>query len=210
MKPTQFLTPITLSAGLLLVSCKNPADETTDAEVGDKLDDSKIEIAEGAVKYVFTENSKIEFEGSKVTGSHTGGFSEFTGHFYIKDGEPVAGGHEVVIDMNSLYSDNDKLTGHLKSADFFDVEKFATTTFDAVTIEKVDDSNYTVTGNLDLHGVTKSITFPATGSHSDNVAKITAEFDINRYDWGIEYKGKPDDLIRKEVILRFDLEAKPE
>ena len=71
-------------------------------------------------------------------------------------------------------------------------------------------ASYTVTGNLTLHGVTKSVTFPATVSHSDDIAKIEAKFDINRFDWDISFPGKKDDLIRKEVILDFKLEAKTE
>lgn len=209
MKQTLSLATTLVAASALLVSCKNPADETTDAQVGEKRDAPAAETPTEAVKYVFTENSSIEFEGSKVTGSHVGGFKEFTGHFFIKDGEPVGSAHQVVIDMNSLWSDDEKLTGHLKAPDFFDVEKFPTTTFDNVTIEK-SDAGYTVTGNLDMHGVTKSISFPATVSQDGEVATISAEFDINRYDWGIEYPGRPDDLIRKEVVLRFNLEATPE
>jgi polyisoprenoid-binding protein YceI len=61
-----------------------------------------------------------------------------------------------------------------------------------------------------MHGVTKSVTFPATVEHSGEIAKISAEFDIKRFDWKIEYKGGADNLINDEVILRFNLEAKPE
>ena len=118
MKHTLHLTATLVAASALLVSCKNPADETTDAQVGDKREDSSVETPTEAVKYVFTENSSIDFEGSKVTGSHVGGFKQFTGHFFIKDGEPVGSDHQVVIDMNSLWSDDEKLTGHLKAPDY--------------------------------------------------------------------------------------------
>jgi len=203
------LTPLVLATGLL-VSCNNPADDTKDAEVGDAKAKELDAGPAGSVKYVFTDNSTIGFKGSKVTGSHTGEFKKFTGHFTLKDGAPVGNDHKVEIDMTSLESDNEKLTGHLKSADFFDVETFPTSVFDVTKIEKVSDSEYTVTGNLAMHGVTKSVSFPATVSQSGDTAKITAEFDINRFDWDIKFAGKPDDLIRKEVVLTFDLEAKPE
>jgi len=71
-------------------------------------------------------------------------------------------------------------------------------------------SSYNVTGNLDLHGVTKSITFPAAVSKEGDLVKINAEFDINRFDFDIQFPGKTDDLIRPEVVLNFALEAKPE
>lgn len=194
----------------LLVSCKNPADKTTDAEVGDSRKKELDAGPAGSAKYFFTDNSTIGFEGSKVTGSHKGGFKKFTGHFTLKDGAPAGNDHKVEIDMNSLWSDQEKLTGHLKSADFFDVENHPTTVFDVTKIEKGSDTEYTVTGNLALHGVTKSVSFPAAVSQTGDTAKIEAEFDINRFDWDIKFAGKPDDLIRKEVVLRLNLEAKPE
>ena len=68
---------------------------------------------------------------------------------------------------------------------------------------------YEVTGNLELHGVTKSITFPATIVVEDGRITAEAEFFIRRTDFGILYPGKPDDLIRDEVVIRLDLIALP-
>ena len=212
MKPSHLLGPLATLATLTtlaLLSCDNPADHTTDAEVADPVAKETSEAPVNSTKYVFTENSAIGFIGSKVTGSHTGGFKAFTGHFTLQDGKPVGNDHQVVIDMTSTWSDTDKLTTHLKSADFFDVEKFPTTTFAVTSIESTG-STYNVTGNLDLHGVTKSITFPATVSQEGDLVKINAEFDINRFDFNIQFPGKTDDLIRPEVVLNFSLEAKPE
>ena len=209
MKPSDLLCPLATLTTLALLSCENPADNTTDAEVGDKVQKETSEAPANAVKYVFTENSTIGFTGSKVTGSHSGGFKKFTGHFTILDGAPVGNDHKIVIDMSSTWSDADKLTGHLKSADFFDVAQFTETVFDVTEIKK-SGSSYSVTGNLNFHGVEKSITFPATVTQDGDLVKINAEFDINRFDFNIKFPGKPDDLIRKEVILNFALEAKPE
>jgi polyisoprenoid-binding protein YceI len=190
-----------------LVSCDNPASKTTDATVKDAV--AKTDTgAEGGTKYVFTENSKIGFVGSKVTGSHTGGFKTFSGHFTVKDGAPVGNDHKVVIEMESTFSDAEKLTAHLKSPDFFDVEKFPQSTFDVTELKKNSDTEYTVAGNFTLHGVTKNISFPATVSAAGETVKINSKFDINRKDFGIVYPGKTDDLIRDEVIIELDLEAK--
>ena len=82
---TQSLVALSLAA--LISSCGNPADTTTDAEVTDAVEKETITTSEG-VKYVFTEDSTIGFTGSKVTGSHDGGFKTFTGHFTIADGAP--------------------------------------------------------------------------------------------------------------------------
>jgi polyisoprenoid-binding protein YceI len=68
-------------------------------------------------------------------------------------------------------------------------------------------SNGEMTGNLTLHGVTKSITFKPTVSISDSVVTLKAEFDVMRFDFGIVYKGKADDLIRDEVVIKLDVKA---
>jgi polyisoprenoid-binding protein YceI len=208
MKSLSYLVP---SASALLVftlaSCENPADGTADAEVSDA-----VEIAaesEGAVRYVITRDSEISFVGSKVTGSHDGGFKDFAGHFSVDGDEAVTGG-EIVIDMESTWADDDKLTGHLKSEDFFHIEAHPESVFTVTSVEKNEDGGYMVSGNLKLRGEEKNITFPATASTTADGVKIDAEFDINRTDWGIVYKGKADDLIREEVVIRFDLTAKPE
>lgn len=193
---------------LSLVSCENPADKTSDAAVKEKVEKT-TDTATGT-KYVFTPESTIGFVGSKVTGSHTGGFKTFTGHFTVKDGKPVGNDHKVVIDMASTWSDAEKLTGHLKSGDFFDVEKFAQSTFDVTELKAGDNGKYTVAGNFTLHGVTKNITFPATVTQGSDAVTIKAEFDIKRKDFGIVYPGKAEDLIRDEVVIKLDLTAKPE
>lgn len=206
MKPSYLAL---LAAPLFFVSCENPADKTTNASVAAAVEKSETGT-EGGKKYVFTPESQVNFVGSKVTGSHAGGFKAFTGHFTLKDGAPVGNDHKVVIDMNSTFSDDEKLTGHLKSPDFFNVEKNPQAMFDVTAITKNSDTAYTVAGNFTLAGKTKNISFPATVSQNGDVVKINATFDINRKDFDIVYAGKADDLIRDEVVIELKLEAKPE
>ena len=66
-----------------------------------------------------------------------------------------------------------------------------------------------MTGNLDLHGVSKSISFPAAVQIADDAVTVKAAFAINRRQWNINYSGKANDLIRDNVILRLDLKATP-
>ena len=112
--------------------------------------------------------------------------------------------------MASTWADDEKLTGHLKSADFFDVETHPTSTFDVTGVEKQEDGTYHIAGNFLLHGGEKNSKIPATGSMECDTVKISSEFDINRKDFDINYPGKQDDLIRDEVVIRFDLTAVPE
>ena len=187
------------------VGCSNPADNVTEAKVSSPSGEASVG-AEGKA-YTVTPASTIGFVGSKVTGSHDGGFEKFSGEFVLVDGTPE-GSHGVIeIDMNSTWSDNDRLTGHLKRPDFFDVEKNPTTTFKATKIEKSAD-NYTITGDLTLHGVTKTISFPAQVAVEGDLIKLNAEFFVKRFDFEIKYPGKADDLIRDEVVIKLNIVAK--
>lgn len=201
-----------LFAGLAVlgVACSNPADGVAEAEVAEASTDSSTASETGGdgVVYALSEGSKIEFTGSKVTGSHDGGFGTFTGEIEVVDGDPTRSSVSVTIDMNSMWSDNDRLTGHLKSADFFEVETYPETTFRSTAI-RATDTGHEIVGELTMHGVTKSITFPATIEMADGEVRANAEFFVKRFDWDIVYPGKPDDLIRDEVVIRLNLVATP-
>lgn len=167
--------------------------------------------AASLVKYRFSqEDSSVEYVGAKVTGKHDGKFEEFHGTIDYVDGDVTKSKVEVEIKMASVTSDNDQLTGHLKSADFFDVEKFPTATFEstAISVGGADGATHTVKGNLTLHGEKKSIEFPAKIDASGDKLSIEAEFAINRKDFGIVYPGKPDDLIKDDVLLKLKLSPK--
>lgn len=208
MKTTMIIT--SAIASLLFASCKNPAESSTQASVSEA---KAVPSGESSgVKWTFEDSSTITFVGSKVTGSHAGGFQKFAGHFHV-DGETLAtSGHQIVIDMNSTYSDDEKLTGHLTSPDFFDVASYPESTFlvtDIVETPGDHGETHLLTGNFEFHGVTKSISIPVTVRQSDQAINITADFFINRFDFNVKYPGKTDDLIRKEVVIKFDLKATP-
>ena len=111
--------------------------------------------------------------------------------------------------MDSTWADDEKLTGHLKAPDFFDVAKFPKSTFQTTEIKAGGDkgATHTITGNLMLHGVTKSITFPATVVVKDGGMTLSSEFVIKRKDFAISYAGMSNDLIRDEVVIRLDVKA---
>jgi polyisoprenoid-binding protein YceI len=198
------------AAALVLASCENPADKTTSATVTDAVEvQAAADVAEG-VRYVLSPASEIHFVGSKVTGSHDGGFKSFTGSFTLADGKLVGTDHHVVIDVSSIWSDSEKLTEHLKNEDFFNVEKYPEAKFQLTSVSESGDGSYEVSGNLTMLDNTRNITFPATATMEDDIAKIHAKFDINRKDWGIVYTGMADDLIRDEVVIELKLEAAPE
>jgi len=153
--------------------------------------------------------STIGFVGSKVTGKHEGKFEKFSGTITLAGGKAEGGKLAVEIDLGSVKTDQEHLDGHLKSKDFFEVDKFPKATFTSTEIKAGGEkgATHTVTGDLDLHGVKKSISFPATIAVTADGATGTAEFSINRKDFGLVYPGKPDDLIRDDVGLKLSVKA---
>ena len=196
---------------LVFVSCENPADQTADAEVGPALNKTVDSGPDGSSKWTFTENSYIEFTGSKVSGgTQVGRFTNISGYFTIKDGEPVGNDHKVEIDMNSITTEKEKLTSHLKNEDFFDVPSYPVSNYDVTSITKTGEGQYEITGNLTMRGKTNSVTFTSTVVRSETTAAIRAKFDLKRYQWDINYKGLGENILNEEVILDFNLEAAPQ
>ncbi len=206
-----------LGSSLLLAGigagCSNPADESTAAVVQTALtvlvENPATDVALGASLPIQVEQSRIEFIGSKVNGSHAGGFKAFTGAITLTAAGDEVAAVNATIDMDSTYSDNDRLTGHLKNADFFDVPTYPVATFESTAIQAAqsDKGTHSITGDLTLHGVTRSIQFPATIELDPEKARLESDFFINRRDFGIEYAGRPDDLIRDEVVIKLSVEA---
>lgn len=205
-----YVAALTMAGALVLSGCKSELDEKTSAKV--------TEVAKGAAKQAVaklqtgpktkltldTGSSSIGWLGAKVTGDHKGTLQAQSGKVTLAGDAPSR--LEVTVDMATVTSDAEKLTTHLKSPDFFDVDKFPTAKFVATEFKPgATPGAFDVTGELTLHGVTKQLTFPATVQVSDGSASGKAEFKINRQDFGIKYPGKPDDLIRDDVALTLDL-----
>lgn len=163
---------------------------------------------EGALPYPFTQaDSKLTWTGAKITGKHDGAFGVFGGIVELVGNDPTKSRVRAEIDTTSLTTAPEKLVAHLKSPDFFAVQEWPKATFVSTAIAKSGEA-YTVTGDLTLHGVTKSITFPATINAAEPEVSVNAEFKINRKDFGIVYRGMPDDLISDDVAIKLDIHAK--
>jgi polyisoprenoid-binding protein YceI len=147
------------------------------------------------VKYPLTgENTKLTFVGKKPDGKHEGGFAKLSGSATVPDGDLTKLSVSIDIETDSLFSDDAKLTAHLKNADFFDVKNKPKASFKSTKIEKTE-KGFSVTGDLTLLGKTKSVTFPATIAGGDALT-VTAAFEIDRTQWGMNYgKGKINDAV---------------
>ena len=200
---------ITILSGLIFfTACHDPAADTSRAKTGEATQVASPAAPQGQKYSITAQNSKIEFIGSKVTGKHNGSFGDFSGHIDYT-GNPETSRVNIAIKTDSLTTDTPDLTKHLKTPDFFDVAKFPEATFVSTAIKPGGENGatHTVTGNLTLHGVTKAVTFPATINVTPDAATVESSFSINRKDFGINYAGAADNLIRDNVVLTLHIRA---
>lgn len=216
-------TLLMLCASLALtVSCKK--DNTENAETTEAVD-AKEATAE-AVKYnVNTEESVIDWTGSKPTGKHTGTIKISEGEFAVKNDSVESG--KFTLDMNSitvtdLETGNGKedLEGHLKglgkeeTADhFFNVNKYPTGTFEITGITQ-EEGKTMVEGNLTLKETTKNIKFPATITVTpDAITVVSDSFKIDRTLWKVNYSSKSifdnlgDKYVDDEIEIKVNVKA---
>jgi len=157
------------------------------------------------------EKSTIVWQGSKVIGQHEGQVALESGELVFKDG--ILTGGSFTISMNTISCTDlkgitaKKLVGHLMAADFFQVEDFPTANLIITKAVKREGSNYILTGDLTIKGITKSITFDAVVDAN----AATAEISVDRTLYGIKYgsgsffKGLGDKAIKNEFQLTVNL-----
>jgi polyisoprenoid-binding protein YceI len=195
---------------LLTYGCANPAANKPKATVANAAPESGGSKPAGAETLVISpENSKVEFVAAKVTRSHNGSFKQFAGAIDLVKDSFEASRVQIDIQTSSVVTDEDALTKHLQTPDFFDVAKYPKATFTSTKIEAANTggATHSVTGNFDLHGVKKSIAFPATITVAPDSVSVNAEFAINRKDFGIVFQNKADDLIRDGVVIKLTLKV---
>ena len=201
---------ILILMALLTCSCANPAANKPKATVANAAPErDSTKPAEGERLVISPENSKVEFVAAKVTRSHQGSFKQFAGAIDLVKNSVEGSRVTIDIDTGSVLTDEDDLTKHLKTPDFFDVAKYPKATFSSTNIEpsNAGGATHNVTGNFELHGIKKSIAFPATIQVASDNVSVNAEFSINRKDFGIIYAGKADDLIRDGVVIKLTLKV---
>lgn len=199
-----------------LTSCKSEKKVETKDEV--KVE-KKIENPISSYN-VNIEESSIAWKGDKKVGdAHNGTINIEKGLFDVENGVLKAG--EFTINMNSISCSDleagkgkEKLEGHLKAADFFDVAKFPTAKF-VVASSEVKDGKLHITGNLTIKDVTKSITIPATLTENGNDVTLKSDtFNVDRTDFGVKYgSGKFFDKLKDKAIndliaFSFDIKAR--
>ncbi|MCU7613004.1 YceI family protein [Chryseobacterium sp. GMJ5] len=173
-------------------------------------------------KYVLdTLNSTIEWKGYKIFKSeNTGHFGTITfesGDVTVKNNQLESG--KFVADMTSLTSVDlkddagklEKLNGHLKSKDFFEVEKFPTASYEITKITPANEGDYNtiLDGNLTIKGITKPIQFKANISVKEGAVRIATEpKDIEREKFNVKFQSPVENgIIKNEVTLQINVKA---
>lgn len=164
--------------------------------------------------------SKIKWVGRKIVGPHNGTVNLKEGSVTLEGTKPTAA--TFTIDMTSIKDEdltnadfNKKLVDHLSSDDFFAVKTHPTSVFVLTKATPGKNGEFTLTGDMTIKGITKSITFPAKIVESKGVYSATAKFKINRTDWGVKYnsgkffdpKTLGDKLINDDIEIELDLKT---
>lgn len=149
---------------------------------------------------------------TKVRGS----FNEFEGSGYYDAENPSNSRVELTVQAASIDTRNADRDGHLRSNDFFDMENHPEIRFVSTAVERVDDANFRVTGDLTIKGVTKPVTvdFEYTGSAVDPFDNQRIGFEgsttVNRKDWGVNWNAALEAggvLVSEKVTLEFEVSA---
>ncbi|ALJ04411.1 lipid-binding protein [Pseudalgibacter alginicilyticus] len=200
---------IMVSMSLAFIGCKDKAKEATTTEA-----ETIIEEDLATEKYnVDTDASIIEWQGYKPAGSHNGTISIENGIISTSNGTIVGGSFS--ISMNSIKDseNNAKLEGHLKSGDFFEVEKYPSAAFEITGLEETDGKTM-LSGNLTIKEINNNITFPVTITNNNDTLTLSSEtFSIDRTKWDIKFKSKSffdeleDKFINDDIAIKINVKA---
>lgn len=195
----------------LLASCKSDANKTTANSAAKPAANSSA-----AATYKIDPGAKMTWTGSKLTGKHIGDISINNGAFKVVNNKLVGGIFS--LDMATINctdldasSGKEKLEGHLKSPDFFDVAKYPTAKFEITKVVEVKNNpkiTHNIYGNLTLKDVTKNINFNTKMAISDGKLIATVpNFKIDRTAFNVKYGSKKffdnlkDKAIMDEIML---------
>lgn len=145
--------------------------------------------------YEIDTNSLVHWTGRNIANAHDGKVKIQKGSITIKDNKLVSG--SITLDMNTISNSdlddselNKGLVDHLKSSDFFEVDKYPTATIDIVSVKPIDDVNskptHVIDAKLPLKQITHPISFAAFIQKRDTWV-IAAHFDIDRTRWNVQY-----------------------
>ncbi len=162
-------------------------------------------------------HSAAEFKVKHMMISNVKGkLSGISGVLSLDEADPTRSTVEASIPLATLSTADEQRDGHLKSADFFDAEKFPTMTFKSSAVKSTGSGEYAVTGDLTLHGVTRTVTFAVEGPSQPNKDPwgnqrigLSAATKINRKDFGLTWNAALETggvLVGEDVAISLDVE----
>jgi len=138
-------------------------------------------------------HSEVIFQVRHLVTRVRGRFDDFEGTIVVDEDAPANSSVKFTIQAASIDTNEPQRDTHLRSADFFEVEKYPTLTFVSTNVAKAGADRYDVTGDLTIHGVTKSVTLPVThlGKAKDpwgnDRVGFETEITLNRKDFGLNW-----------------------
>ena len=206
-------TLLLLTAGAtFFAACNGGGDNTVETkEAGDAAEAT----VESVTYTVDTAASTLHWHGEKAAYGHDGTIQVQSGQLTV-EGDKINSG-TFTVDMSTIEENEDsyeskdkakKLEGHLMSEDFFNAEKYPTSTFE-ITNVKADS----ISGNLTIKDITKEIKFPADVKMNGDTLHAFADFTINRADWNVKYGSKSffdlaaDKIISNDIAYKVELVA---
>lgn len=159
--------------------------------------------------------SQVRWEASKVTGTHWG-YVPLKNATLDYSGGKIKGGSFDMDMVNLTVEDltdaksKGNLTGHLKSDDFFSVEKFNTSSFKITEAKSSNGTDYTITGNLTIKGITQKVSFPAKVAVASKKVTATGQIKFDRTKFEIKYRSGSyfEDLADKMIYDEVKLDVK--
>jgi polyisoprenoid-binding protein YceI len=145
-----------------------------------------------------------------------GHFTVLSGHLHIDEQNPANSSVDAQVETASIDTRDKNRDGHLQSPDFFDAAQYPTITFKSTSVVPLGGNEYSVIGDLSMHGVTKPVTFKAEYAGQGKnpwgmqVAGLSATTKINRKDWGLNWNQGLEAggvLVSEEVKIEIDLET---
>jgi polyisoprenoid-binding protein YceI len=160
-------------------------------------------------------HSTAQFKVRHMMANTVGQFRELDGNINIDRANPAKSNVDFTIQAKSIDTGNGNRDEHLRSADFFDVAQFPTISFKSTAVAKKSESEYAVTGDLTMHGVTKRVTLPVTFLGFGKTARgekagFEIETTVNRKDYGIVWNKTLDEgglLLGEDVKVTINLEV---
>lgn len=205
---------LTLASGFL-GACKDS--KNAEVKTGEAKEVKTDSLTADAKYTIDATESNLNWDAFQIGGGHhSGTLTIASGEIMTKEGN-ITGG-KFIIDMNSLTNTDlkeaekkAKLEKHLKSADFFDVEKFKEGEFVITEVIKGNGDSSVLKGNLKLKDITKGIEFPAYVKMEDNKIVSSAAFSIDRKKWNLNYmseKSFGDKMIKDNIDIHLKVVVK--